>query len=77
MIKKSSGESSGTCLVWFDRALYEKLFKFNTILRDTDVYVPENVISTGREPTSSLRDVVSSWQAAQRHSGFRLEKSSR
>lgn len=70
MIKMSSGESSGKCLVWLDWALYEKLFKFNTILRDMDVYVPESVIFTGRKPTSSLRDVVSSWQAAQSHSAF-------
>ncbi len=70
MIKKSSGESSGKCPVWLDRPLYEKIFKFNTILRDMDVYVPESVIFTGREPTSCLRDVVSLWQAAQSHSVF-------
>lgn len=71
-IKKvwGTGGSSGKCLVWFDRAVYEKLFKFNTILHDTDVYVTANVIFAGWKPTLPQRDVVSSWQAAHRHSGF-------
>lgn len=60
MMKKSLGESSANYLVWFDRALYENVFKFNTTLHNTNVSVPENVIFTGRKPTSSLKDVFCS-----------------
>lgn len=60
--KKLRRRSSERGLVWFDKGLYEKLFKFNTILCNTDIYVPENVIVTGSTPTSFPRHVVSSWR---------------
>lgn len=59
--------SKVSCSVWTGLCMRNYL---NSISLRCDIYVPENVIFTGSQPTSSPRDVVSSWRAAWRHSGL-------
>lgn len=74
---KSLSRNHRRYLVWPDGARYENELKFNTASRDTDVYVPENVIFTGREPMAPseiCRQLLANLPTAQRRSGFGCRK---